>query len=760
MDVKHLQRKPELLLKLLSLILMIISIVIMYGWLLKIPFLVQITPYSASMQFNTALCFALSGLALMLYDKNKTIVTNLLSLIIIGISGLTLVEYWYDLNFGLDNFFIEPFIDFKTSSPGRMGPNTAVCFVLFGLFIFLSQIEWHRLFFGVIFFPCVFGILGLISIIGYLFNVQQAYAWGALTPMAIHTAIGFILLSMASFLLLQSKKDVSKKRLSTLFDYTIFSSLLLFFLILWQVVSINYVATLKNEATNQLSLINAKLSVETQRDIEAIIRLFARYSAKSYSNTNAFSNDVNYYFKHMPALTLLHIDTQGQTLTLKNPFIKDHDKKEAINCPFTSKSTPSMALPTINEKSGYLCIQSNEISAAINLKKIMALFLKNNSKNFIISLKHDGKLYYQNTPMYQGYEDFWGKTEYINLYGSNWSITAYPTHEYIQKSIGKIPNLILFLGIAISFLVLFLLTYRRKLIAKEKALLSAEVIKTTILNSTLEGVLGVNDTLQVYFMNKSAQALLGITFDNQKDIPLDELIKTHQFSAEADNILSNIKKSLHIGKSVKENSDIILKNNGKQLSVSYSSSPIIEENDIVGAIIVFADNTERQLYEEKLKALALYDPLTNLPNRFNIISHLTEVIARAKRHQIKFSLCFIDINKFKSINDTHGHHVGDLALQYIANLITSIIRKNDFFGRLSGDEFCLILDKIYLQSDIDNVLKKINDALKTPFIFDDGSLSISLSIGVISYTNENSAEELLIKADEAMYLQKKLAEQN
>ena len=99
-------------------------------------------------------------------------------------------------------------------------------------------------------------------------------------------------------------------------------------------------------------------------------------------------------------------------------------------------------------------------------------------------------------------------------------------------------------------------------------------------------------------------------------------------------------------------------------------------------------------------------------------------------------------------------------MQYVANLITGIIRKNDFFGRLSGDEFCLILDGIYLQDDIDKVLEKIYISLQTPFTFENSSITLSLSIGVIPYTEEKTPEVLLTKADGAMYRMKKKSKTN
>ncbi|MCA0403107.1 MAG: diguanylate cyclase [Proteobacteria bacterium] len=737
--------------KSLGVVLMAVGLIVIIGWLFKLIAIVQVISNAAPMQFNTALCFFLSGLSLLFYNEKKYIFISVLSFAIALIPCLTLIEYWFGLNIGIDQFFIEPFINAKTSAPGRMAPNTALCFLLFSLFLYLSQKRFNRFPFLMMILPSILGVLGLISIIGYVFNVEQAYAWGALTHMAIHTAIGFVLLAIASCLLIFSNSQLSNPLLATLLDYSIFLSTVLFFLVLWLVVRINYISTIKHETENQISIINAKLSVEIKRDVEAIIRLFARYRSNSYTNPSAFNQDVNYYFKHMGSLESLSFRNKGRIVSLTNPFSQDNEKVSSKACPI-SKLSFTQLNPAINEQSGYLCIQSGASSAAISLKQIVIQFFQQSHGRFMISLQHEGEVFYQQDISNKEHGIFWSQTSPLNIYGNNWSLTVTPTVEYVKETIGRIPLLIFCLGCSISLLVLFLLQYKRKLTAQEKALLSAEAVKTSILNSTLEGVIGVNHTFKVYFMNKSAQKLLDVKFNHEKDISLNKLIR---ISNHDDNIITNIKKSLVAGNSVKEEAEITLINKEKIIPVSYSTSPIIEGNDISGAIIVFSDNTQRKIYEEKLKTLALYDTLTKIPNRFSIMAHLEEVIARAQRHHITFSACFIDINKFKAINDNYGHHVGDKALQHVAKVITSVIRKNDFFGRLAGDEFCLILDGIHLENDIQRVYDKIYKALETPLIFENGSFQISLSIGSISYTNESTPEELLIKADKVMYAMKK-----
>lgn len=162
---------------------------------------------------------------------------------------------------------------------------------------------------------------------------------------------------------------------------------------------------------------------------------------------------------------------------------------------------------------------------------------------------------------------------------------------------------------------------------------------------------------------------------------------------------------------------------------------------------------------EHLKQLALYDGVTNLPNRRHCLNHINASIRQAEALGRKFALCFMDCNGFKKINDTYGHPVGDQVLRHIADEVSSTIRKHDFFARYSGDEFCLILKDTAAPQDIDTALSKIIEALNAPIFVGEGTLSVSMSIGVALYPKHGkTAEELIRHADKVMYEAKRTGE--
>jgi diguanylate cyclase (GGDEF)-like protein len=158
----------------------------------------------------------------------------------------------------------------------------------------------------------------------------------------------------------------------------------------------------------------------------------------------------------------------------------------------------------------------------------------------------------------------------------------------------------------------------------------------------------------------------------------------------------------------------------------------------------------------EMKHLATHDSLTDLPNRILIFEHLNHAIAAAKRTGNNGALFFIDIDCFKDINDNYSHQTGDLLLKDLALRLSHITRDSDIVGRLSGDEFLLILENISHMDDILNMIEKIKAQLSTPFSINGLSIEITVSIGVACFpVNGDNADKLIHAADQAMYNVKK-----
>ncbi len=196
------------------------------------------------------------------------------------------------------------------------------------------------------------------------------------------------------------------------------------------------------------------------------------------------------------------------------------------------------------------------------------------------------------------------------------------------------------------------------------------------------------------------------------------------------------------------------KKNGELLWVSASISPITNGDEQITHFIAFQEDiTERKRAEETIKQMAYYDTLTGLPNRllFNELMHLA--LAQAHRHSRPLAVLFLDLDRFKDINDTLGHTVGDQLLQAAAQRLKECCRRDlDTVARRGGDEFIILLPDIDDVQEAVRVAQKIIDAFTRVFVLPDGELFISTCIGISIYPNDGSDTETLIKnADMAMY---------
>ncbi|MFZ5524009.1 MAG: bifunctional diguanylate cyclase/phosphodiesterase [Pseudomonadota bacterium] len=170
---------------------------------------------------------------------------------------------------------------------------------------------------------------------------------------------------------------------------------------------------------------------------------------------------------------------------------------------------------------------------------------------------------------------------------------------------------------------------------------------------------------------------------------------------------------------------------------------------------------ERRHIEEKLSEIAHFDPITNLPNRHSFDNQIARVLLNYKYDLQEFALMYIDLDNFKYVNDTFGHHLGDLLLSRIAERMRKSLRQGDFVARLGGDEFAIIMSDFSDNSQIREVAEKLLAAMKTPFTLEGREVFIGASIGIsICPANGNDSESLKRQADSAMYLAKNRGKNN
>lgn len=172
------------------------------------------------------------------------------------------------------------------------------------------------------------------------------------------------------------------------------------------------------------------------------------------------------------------------------------------------------------------------------------------------------------------------------------------------------------------------------------------------------------------------------------------------------------------------------------------------------------DITEQKMTQERIERMAHYDTLTNLPNRALFYDRLHYALSLARRREAGLTLLYMDLDGFKQVNDTQGHHAGDLLLVGVAERLSRCVRESDTVSRVGGDEFTIIFSGMHKQEDVVVEAEKIIQAISAPFDLEGIEARIGISIGIARYTEEASNEDDLVKqADKAMY-EAKLAGKN
>jgi diguanylate cyclase (GGDEF)-like protein/PAS domain S-box-containing protein len=272
------------------------------------------------------------------------------------------------------------------------------------------------------------------------------------------------------------------------------------------------------------------------------------------------------------------------------------------------------------------------------------------------------------------------------------------------------------------------------------------------LNSIGDAVVSVDALAHVAFLNPVAQSLTGWSALDAVGRPVDEVLRitdsTHQH-----NLLSPITEVIRTGRATKLPPGCkLIRRDGTQFSIEDSVAPIHNrEGGVTGAVMVFHDVTHAQAISQKMLHLAQHDYLTDLPNRLLLNDRLTQAIISAKRLKQKLAVLFVDLDRFKHVNDSLGHAVGDALLLSIAVRLVACVRRSDTVSRQGGDEFVILLASIAHDKDAGISAVKLINAIAQPHLMGEHSVQITLSAGISIYPNDGADAETLIKnADIAM----------
>ena len=289
--------------------------------------------------------------------------------------------------------------------------------------------------------------------------------------------------------------------------------------------------------------------------------------------------------------------------------------------------------------------------------------------------------------------------------------------------------------------------------ALEEALFAEKERAQVTLNSIGDAVLSTDLSGKVTYLNLVAERMTGWSCAEAAGRPLAEVFNI--IDSETREAAQNpVGLAVQQGKTVNLPSNcILIRRDGFESPIADSAAPIHDRGgQITGAVIVFRDVSVERAMSLQLSHLAQYDVLTDLPNRTLLNDRLTQAIASARRDGTGLAVLFVDLDRFKHINDSFGHAMGDVLLQSVVHRLLACVRSSDTVSRLGGDEFVIVLSALDQVEDAAITANKVLTALAAPHNVAEHDLDVTVSIGVSTFPHDGQDAETLIKnADTAMY---------
>jgi diguanylate cyclase (GGDEF)-like protein/PAS domain S-box-containing protein len=273
------------------------------------------------------------------------------------------------------------------------------------------------------------------------------------------------------------------------------------------------------------------------------------------------------------------------------------------------------------------------------------------------------------------------------------------------------------------------------------------------LNSIGDAVVSTNLSGTITYLNAIAEGLTGWSRQDATGHPLTDIF--HIIDATTRKPVGNpMTLAIQANRTVALGPNcVLIRRDGAEAAIEDSAAPIHDRRGAVtGAVMVFHDVSAARAMTLRLSYLAQHDSLTDLPNRVLLNDRLTEAIALSSRYGRKLAVLFVDLDRFKNINDSLGHAVGDRLLQSVARRLFACVRGSDTVGRQGGDEFVVLLQEVSEPQDAAITAVKILETLREPHYINEHELHITASVGIVTYPDDGTdAETLMNKVDQAMY---------
>ncbi len=263
-----------------------------------------------------------------------------------------------------------------------------------------------------------------------------------------------------------------------------------------------------------------------------------------------------------------------------------------------------------------------------------------------------------------------------------------------------------------------------------------------------EGVCALDADGKLTFVNRAAAEMIDLP---SLDITIDDPVSDGALTA-PDCLLVPAREAMRTGRTIREDDARFCGKNGGTIPVAYTASAVMGDGSPPGAVIAFRDITERKAFEDELHHHAFYDSLTGLANRRLLVERLDQALRRSALDRKTHALIFVDVDRFKSINDSLGHVTGDEFLVAIGARMKGVVRGRDLLARFGGDEFVVLLEDVAGVDVAVGAARRICADVEQPMMLPGGyELVASVSVGIALTEPGKTADDVLRNADVAMY---------
>ncbi|MGN6703304.1 MAG: putative bifunctional diguanylate cyclase/phosphodiesterase [Burkholderiaceae bacterium] len=790
----------------------LLGAVVTVRWITDSALIATLLPGSARMGLNTPLLFLCAGLCCMIFERHPHApLLRVCRWLLIALPALILFEHAFDVNLGIDFVRGVALPSEDTPHPGRVAPNTCIAFLCAGVALaWLNDARARKRRFGMLAIAVVL-VIGVAALIGYVLHLQAMYRVTRYNTMLPPTAAGMAALGTALWLLrerLRSGRQTALHRIAGRITRTAAAVLTVVALVggtfgfhvlsssFEEAFGENLLLTATSNATSLANMIEQELllarSVSTRPSlanalarlerapgdaqalwtIDDALRSWLPYGVSGIRLVDSSGTPVAGAGEFTTGPDAVHarlLTFEGAAsliwrgdeyfLHFENPIARDGHVLGRISIeqrmPFLTETltkirragTSSDAVVCGREELTVVCPASRTLPASTG---IPAFDARGNAL-LPIGRALDGE---SGVTMINDMRGVPVMSAYAPLATLGLGIVIKTDVEDFYAPLRERFNV---LTLALTALIVFgTLVMRLRLHpladATVRRLKESEERFRSLFEHHADAIFSRDRAGRVVFANEAMLNLSGYTLEELRTFGPGQMLTTEDVPVARHGF------ALALAGNIQRAQTRLIRKDGSQADIDSTYLPIFVDGHVVGVYAVLRDIKRAVEYERSIAYLASHDALTELPNRSLLHERLEHAIAQRRVHADRLvGVLFMDLNRFKMVNDSLGHDRGDKLLQMIAGRLKSAVREGDTVARLGGDEFVVVLEQAESIEQIAALADKLLAVVAQPFDLDGHELSISVSIGGSVYPKDGGDVPTLLKhADIAMYRAKEL----